>query len=105
MSEAGSVNFKGTQEEWNALVEKNKKEQYDLHVKEVKALRQDFDATLQRMKHLPSSREVSLSITNVQQGIMWLGMELKRLGEANPYPNSYDPSNTKIEPTADNLKL
>ena len=43
---------------------------------------------------------------------MWLGMDLKRINEANPgsgvgnpYPNSKDPSNTKIEPTADGLKL
>lgn len=38
-------------------------------------------------------------------------MDLKRINEANhgaienPYPNSKDPSNTKIEPTADGLKL
>ena len=32
-------------------------------------------------------------------------MDLKRLNEANPYPNSKDPTNTKIEPTADGLKL
>jgi hypothetical protein len=24
---------------------------------------------------------------------------------ANPYPNSYDPTNTKVDPTADNLKM
>lgn len=37
---------------------------------------------------------------------MWLGMDLKRLGNENPYPSSKDPSTgDKIEPTADNLKL
>ena len=37
---------------------------------------------------------------------MWLGMDLKRIGDINPYPNSKDPSTgTKIEPTADNLKF
>jgi hypothetical protein len=36
---------------------------------------------------------------------MWLGMDLKRLYEPNPYPNSYNPSNTVVEPTADGLKL
>jgi len=36
---------------------------------------------------------------------MWLGMDLKRLNEANPYPDSYKPENDKIAPTADGLKL
>lgn len=37
---------------------------------------------------------------------MWLGMHLKELGETNPYPSSKDPSTgTRIEPTADRLKL
>ena len=78
---------------------------HDDLVKQVKSLRQGLDGQLQSMKACPSSREVSLAITKIQEGIMWMGMELKRLGEANPYPNSYNPENTKIEPTADNLKL
>ena len=37
---------------------------------------------------------------------MWLGMDLKRLNEPNPYPSSKDPSTgSVIEPTADGLKL
>ena len=37
---------------------------------------------------------------------MWLGMDLKRINDTNPYPSSKDPSTgTKIEPNADNLKL
>jgi hypothetical protein len=37
---------------------------------------------------------------------MWLGMNLKRLNEANPYPSSKDPNTgDKIEPTADGLKF
>lgn len=70
-----------------------------------KELRVALDKNLQDLKEFPSSREVSLSITKVQEGIMWLGMNLKRLNEPNPYPNSYNPTNTIIEPTADNLKL
>lgn len=41
----------------------------------------------------------------------WLGMDLKAMNEEqpgsipNPYPNSKDPSNTIVEPTADGLKL
>lgn len=37
---------------------------------------------------------------------MWLGMDLKRLNDTNPYPSSKDSSTgDKIEPTADGLKL
>lgn len=70
-----------------------------------KQLRVSIDIEIQRLKSLPPSRERSLAITKLQEAVMWLGMDLKRLGEANPYPNSKDPSNTKIEPTADGLKL
>lgn len=76
-----------------------------------KELRRDIDASIQRVKSLPPSRERSLAITKLQEGVMWLGMDLKRINEQapgsveNPYPNSKDPSNTKIEPTADGLKL
>ena len=72
---------------------------------ENKQLRKDTDDIIQRIKSLPPSRERSLAITKLQEGVMWLGMDLKRLNEPNPYPNSKDPSNTIIEPTADNLKL
>ena len=74
-------------------------------VKSNKQLRKDIDDIIQRLKELPSSRERSLSITKLQEGVMWLGMDLKRLNEPNPYPNSKDPSNAKIEPTADGLKF
>jgi hypothetical protein len=70
-----------------------------------KELRRDIDAQIQKVKDLPTSRERSLAITKLQEAVMWLGMDLKRLNETNPYPNSKDPSNTKIEPTADGLKL
>lgn len=77
----------------------------------VKELRRDIDAQIQKVKCLRPSRERALVITKLQEGVMWLGMDLKRINEEtpgsspNPYPNSKDPSNTKIEPTADNLKL
>lgn len=70
-----------------------------------KELRVDLDNHLQTLKDLPKSRERSLAITKLQEAIMWLGMDLKRLNEDNPYPDSYDPSNTKIAPTADGLKM
>jgi hypothetical protein len=72
-----------------------------------KELRRDLDVQLQKLKGLEPSRERALAITKLQEGIMWLGMDLKRLseGDPGPYPNSYDPSNTVVEPTADGLKL
>lgn len=79
---------------------------YEQEVVRIKLLRQDTDAIIQRVKELPASRETSITITKLQEGVMWLGMRLKSLGEANPYPSSKDPSTgTKIEPTADGLKL
>ena len=78
---------------------------------EDKALRRDIDAIIQRVKACPATRERAITITKLQEGVMWLGMDLKRINEANPglienpYPNSKDPSNTKIEATADGLKL
>lgn len=71
-----------------------------------KRLRQEIDEKIQEIKSLPSSRERSISITKLQEAVMWLGMDLKRLNESNPYPSSKDPSTgAVIEPTADGLKL
>lgn len=70
-----------------------------------KQLRKDIDEVLQRVKGLGQSRETSLAITKLQEATMWLGMNLKRLGEADPYPESRNPNNQRIEPTADGLKL
>lgn len=79
---------------------------FEQEVVENKRLRQDLDAKIQEVKDLPASRERSLTITKLQEAVMWLGMDLKRLGTANPYPSSKDPSTgTVIEPTADGLKL
>ena len=71
-----------------------------------KKLRKELDEKIQEIKALPASRERSLAITKLQEAVMWLGMDLKRLGNENPYPSSKDPSTgDKIEPTANNLKL
>ena len=71
-----------------------------------KQLRKDLDEKLQELMALPSSRERSLARTNLEQSIMWLGMDLKRLGGANPYPSSKDPNTgAVVEPTADGLKF
>lgn len=90
-----------------------------------KELRRDIDGIIQRLKHVSdakrerctsddhtrASRERSICVTKLQEAVMWLGMDLKAINEENPgaqenpYPDSKDPSNTKIAPTADGLKL
>ena len=78
----------------------------NLEIPKVKQLRKDIDDVIQTVKTLDGCREVSICITKLQEAVMWLGMDLKRIGETNPYPNSKDPSTgTKIDPTADNLKF
>ena len=92
----------------------NKQEKQNYDVKQTKQFRKDLDEVLQNLKNglqldgsppQRQSRERSLAATKIQEAIMWLGMDLKALNEPNPYPESYNPDNTKIEPTADGLKL
>lgn len=80
-------------------------ESRDKEILETKKLRKDLDEVLQGIKKLNKTRETSLSITKIQEGIMWLGMHLKELGTPDPYPTSKDDTNTTVHPTADNLKL
>lgn len=92
-----------------------------------KTFRKDADELLQRMKlhkialtsrehgepnlaeACDDSGEViaqhTLSIRDLESCIMRQGMALKYIGNPDPYPNSKDPSNTIVDPTADNLKL
>lgn len=70
----------------------------------IKQLRKDIDSIIDKVRQLSPCRETSISITKLQEAVMWLGMDLKRLNEPNPYPNSKDPNTgTIIDPTADNL--
>lgn len=79
----------------------------------VKQHRKDLDATLQAVKASgvgigrgAGGRELSLSVTKLQESIMWLGMVLKEINPGNtPYPQSYNPDSPVVEPTADGLKL
>lgn len=76
-------------------------------ISSVKALRRDLDAIVQRIKAMPGTAERTLSLRRVQEGVMWLGMDLKRIGEANPetlapaYPHSKDPASPVIDPPLD----
>ena len=60
----------------------------NLEIPKVKQLRKDIDEVIQRVKSLDGCREVSICITKLQEAVMWLGMNLKRIGDVNPYPNS-----------------
>lgn len=75
-------------------------------IQRIKHHRKQIDNIIQDVKQLESCRETSIVITKLQEAVMWLGMDLKRLGAPNPYPNSKDPSTgDRVEPTADNLKF
>ena len=71
----------------------------------IKQLRKDTDDIIQRVRELEPCRETSLVITKLQEAVMWLGMDLKRLNQPNPYPTSKDPNDMTIHPTADGLKM
>ena len=78
----------------------------EIEVPAIKQLRKEGDKLIQKVKQLEPCREVSLVITKLQEAVMWLGMDLKRLNQPNPYPSSKDPNTgTTIEPTSDGLKL
>ncbi len=78
----------------------------NLEIPKIKQLRKDIDDVIQRVKKLDSCKEVSICVTKLQEAVMWLGMDLKRINDTNLYPSSKDPSTgTKIDHTADNLKL
>ena len=78
-------------------------------IKADKTLRKELDETLQKLKdemvETCHSSERAIACQKIQEAIMWLGMDLKRIGTPNPYPESKDPSSLKIEPTADGLKM
>lgn len=91
---------------------------------EAKQFRKDADILLQRMKshtrrlkgivepiddNAMDKGEVIanhiLSVRHVEDAIMRQGMTLKNFGTADPYPSSKNTSTTKVDPTADGLKL
>lgn len=77
----------------------------DTEICNTKQCRKDIDVCLQKVKQLDTSSEVSVAIMKLQEAIMWLGMNLKQLNCDNPYPESYNPNNSIVEPTSDNLKM
>ena len=92
---------------------------------QAKQFRKDADELLQRMKEwskelcaihgapgpsiFEDGGEVTaqhiLSTRDLESCIMRQGLALKYAGNPTPYPNSYDTSNTVVDPTADGLKM
>lgn len=71
----------------------------------IKQLRKDTDDIIQRVRELEPCRETSIVVTKLQEAVMWLGMDLKRLNQPDPYPESKNPNSMRIESTADGLKM
>lgn len=44
----------------------------------VKELKKDFDNLLAKVEQLPRTRELSLVITKLEEGIMWLEREIRK---------------------------
>lgn len=98
----------------------------DFLITTAKSLRQRLDGVLQDMKahkayltdptlreshaadcedHGEAIANLVISIRDCESSIMRLGMVLKNTGNPNPYPQSYNPASTVVEPTADGIKL
>lgn len=106
---------------WTKHMDTTSDDQPNPAIAQTKQLRKELDSVLQNLRRdsdkdftgtrppqhpLRSSRERSLALTKIQEAIMWLGMDLKSIGESpNPYPHSYDPKSAVIDPTADELKM
>ena len=77
----------------------------NLEIRKIKQLRKEVYDIIQEVKSLDNCREVQICMTKLQEADMWLGMDLKRIGAINPYPNSKDSSTgTEIEDTCNTLK-
>jgi hypothetical protein len=76
------------------------------NIKFNKLCRQELDIIIQELKGSKrKSPERSTAIRKAIEATMWLGMDLKAIGTPNPYPESKNPNNTTVEPTADGLKM
>jgi hypothetical protein len=60
-----------------------------------------LSALLLITESIGSSRCIAIAKTATERSKMFLGLALKELGTENPYPNSQDVSNKKIDPSAD----
>lgn len=84
-------------------------------ITEVKSLRADITALVERVNKVIKTggagvAEATLCKRELQSSCHWLGETLREIDKTNPgaaptpYPNSKDPSNTKIDPPAPELR-
>lgn len=72
-------------------------------VSSIKEHRRGIDNQIKRLRLWPATRERALALTKLQEAQMWLGMDLRRIGDANPgfladpYPHSKNPDNAIID--------
>jgi len=81
---------------------------YSKQIVAIKELRRDIDPLIARITDLGlfvGGAEAYTATQKLKEGVMWLGLALKELGAANPYPNSRNPGNAIVDPTADGLKF
>lgn len=67
----------------------------------IKNMRVEIDARVRGVESLEGSREVSLARTALQEGKMFLGLALRQLGEATPYPKGEDTQTREVDPSVD----
>lgn len=103
---AGEEKAEGDPEPDDTETEAEKAERFrKLEVVANKELRVALDAPLQRLKCFTPSEERTQAKNRLIEAIMWLGKDQQRLNNPNPYPESYNPANAVVHPTADGLKM
>lgn len=71
---------------------------------QIRNIRIELDELIQFTKELENSREIALAITSIELSKCWLGKCLQEIGTPNPYPESRNPENKIIAPTAEASK-
>lgn len=72
----------------------------------IKQLRKEGDELIQKVKELEPCSETNIVITKLQEAVIGLDMDLKRLNQQDPYPSSKNPNTgIIIDLTADGVEL
>lgn len=72
-----------------------------MDITKIKQIRLELDTIYNSFQFLKPSRHISLASTGIEMAKMQLGKVLNFLNAPNPYPDSTNTSNNKIEPQAD----
>lgn len=76
-------------------------------IRETKSFRKQLDVVLQALSGAErKTRERSLAVTRIEEGIMWLGMDLKALADGvSCYPEGYNPDSVVVGKSPDGVTL